>query len=77
MSDERKARIANGLLVLASGFLACFVDIHFAWLAVFMGASLIFSGATGFCGFAAITMGLSGSDLLNRNSELAVDSRYS
>ncbi len=45
MSDERKARIANGLLVLVSGLLACLVDLRFAWLTLFMGASLIFSGA--------------------------------
>lgn len=54
MSDERKARIANGLLVLVSGLLACLVDLRFAWLTLFMGASLIFSGVTDFCGFAVI-----------------------
>lgn len=54
MSDERKARIANGTLVLVSGLLAWWVDIRFAWLAVFMGGSLVFSGVTGFCGFASI-----------------------
>ncbi len=54
MSDDRKARIANGLLVLVSSLLACLVDVRFAWLALFMGASLIFSGVTDFCGFAVI-----------------------
>jgi hypothetical protein len=54
MSVERKARIANGLLVLVSSLLACFVDERFAWVTLFMGASLIFSGASDFCGFAVI-----------------------
>lgn len=54
MSVDRKARIANGLLVLASSLLAMTVDIRFGWLAVFMGVSLIFSGTTDFCGFAII-----------------------
>ena len=54
MSVERKARIANGLLVLVSSLLVFFVDPRFAWLTLGMGASLIFSGMTGFCGFAVI-----------------------
>ena len=54
MSVDRKARIANGLLVLVSSLLACFVDVRFAWITLFMGASLIFSGTTDFCGFAVI-----------------------
>jgi hypothetical protein len=54
MSVERKARIANGLLVLVSSLLACFVDQRFAWVTLFMGASLIFSGAADYCGFAVI-----------------------
>ncbi|MGI9474564.1 MAG: YgaP-like transmembrane domain [Rubripirellula sp.] len=54
MSVDRKARIANGFLVLASSLLALTVDLRFGWLAVFMGISLIFSGATDFCGFAVI-----------------------
>jgi hypothetical protein len=54
MSIERKARIANGLLVLVSSLLACFVDQRFGWITLFMGASLIFSGAVDYCGFAVI-----------------------
>jgi hypothetical protein len=54
MTEERKARIANGLIVLVSGLLACFVDPRFGWISLFMGASLIFSGSTGFCGFAVL-----------------------
>ena len=54
MSVERKARIANGLLVLVSSLLICFVDERFARVTLLMGASLIFSGMTDFCGFAVI-----------------------
>ena len=54
MNYERQARIANGLLVLVSGLLALFVDVRFAWITLWMGVSLIFSGASGFCGFAVI-----------------------
>jgi hypothetical protein len=54
MSTERKARISNGLIVLVVGVLAIFWDQRFAWVAAFMGASLIFSGVTNFCGFAVI-----------------------
>lgn len=58
MSIERKAKIANGLLVLISSGLACWFDERFAWITLFMGASLIFSGVTDFCGFAVILRGL-------------------
>jgi hypothetical protein len=61
MSIERKARIANGLLVLLSSVLACTVDQRFAWFTLFMGASLIFSGTTGYCGWAKIFERSSGS----------------
>lgn len=54
MDMERKARIANGLLVLASSCLAFSLDDRFIWITLFMGFSLIFSGTTGFCGFAVI-----------------------
>ena len=54
MSLERKARIANGLLVLISSLLTLAVDARFGWIVLFMGISLIFSGVTGFCGFAVI-----------------------
>jgi hypothetical protein len=54
MSSERKARIANGLIVLASSLLTLWVDSRLGWIVLFMGVSLIFSGLTGFCGFSAI-----------------------
>ena len=54
MSDERKARIANGGIVLVSALLAMTLDMRFALLTLFMGFSVIFSGVSGFCGFAVI-----------------------
>lgn len=54
MNVERKARIANGALVLASSVLAMTVDQRFVWITLLMGVSLIFSGAVDFCGFAVI-----------------------
>jgi len=54
MNMGRKTRIANGLLVLASSLFAIFVDDRLLWITLLMGFSLIFSGVTGFCGFAVI-----------------------
>ena len=54
MSTERKARISNGLIVLAAALLTIFWDQRVGWVVAFMGASLIFSGLTNFCGFAVI-----------------------
>ena len=66
MSNHRKALIANGLLVLAAS-LTAMLDPSGAilekqgtlsdwgrWITYGMGASLIYSGATDFCGFALI-----------------------
>jgi hypothetical protein len=54
LSSERKARISNGLIILVAGVLSILLDARFIWILVFMGASLIFSGVTKFCGFAVI-----------------------
>ena len=54
MSTERKARLSNGLIVFVAALLAIFWDQRAVWVVVFMGASLIFSGVTNFCGFAVI-----------------------
>jgi hypothetical protein len=54
MSIERKARVLNGSIVVVACLLTLLFDDRFAWLALFMGASLIFSGVTDFCGFAVI-----------------------
>ncbi len=53
MSNQRIARILNGLLVLVFALLA-FFDLRFQWLVLFMGCSLIFSGVADYCGFAVI-----------------------
>lgn len=60
MTVDRKALIANGMLVLGSSTLAITVDERFGWIVAFMGASLIFSGASNFCGFAIIFKKLGG-----------------
>jgi hypothetical protein len=55
-THERLARIANGLLVLASSLLMLMPSLSAAgfWLTVCMGLSLVFSGITGFCGWVRI-----------------------
>lgn len=51
---EGQVRIAIGLIVLASSALAAVVHPYWIGLAAFMGAGLIFSGVSGFCGLARI-----------------------
>lgn len=51
---EKDARVLNGAIVLVSALLTYFVDSRFLWLSAFMGAGLIFSGLSGFCGWARI-----------------------
>ena len=55
-THERLARIANGLLVLASSLLMLMPSFSAAgfWLTVGMGLSLVLSGITGFCGWVRI-----------------------
>lgn len=53
---ERRARFANGLLVLVSSLLMlvpALANIGF-WTTCFMGLSLVFSGITGFCGWVRL-----------------------
>jgi rhodanese-related sulfurtransferase len=54
ISLERQVRIAIGLVVLASSILAAVVHPYWIGLAAFMGAGLVFSGITDFCGLALI-----------------------
>ncbi len=54
MSVVQKANFANGLLVFSSACLAVTVDPRFILVTLLMGASLLFSGAADFCGFAVI-----------------------
>jgi rhodanese-related sulfurtransferase len=51
---DGQVRIAIGLIVLVSSALAAFVHPYWIALAAFMGAGLIFSGVSGFCGLASI-----------------------
>ncbi len=54
MSLERQVRIAIGLLVLIGSALTQFAHPYWLGLPAFMGAGLIFSGITDFCGLALI-----------------------
>jgi rhodanese-related sulfurtransferase len=54
ISLERQTRIVIGIIVLASALLAALVHPYWIGLAAFMGAGLIFSGVTDFCGLALI-----------------------
>ncbi len=46
---ERIVRAVAGSMVLASALLAWFVNIHWIWLGVFVGANLLQSSFTKFC----------------------------
>jgi len=54
ISLERQVRIAAGALVLAGIVLGGFVHPGFVWLSAFIGAGLIFSGITDFCGMGLL-----------------------
>ena len=51
---ERQVRIASGAIVLAGVLLAQFVNPAFIWLSGFVGAGLIFAGATDWCGMGML-----------------------
>lgn len=54
MSLERQVRIAAGLLVFTGTVLGFFVHPYWIALPAFMGAGLVFSGITDFCGMAIL-----------------------
>lgn len=54
ISLERQVRIAIGFIVLSSAVLGALHHPYWIGLAAFMGAGLIFSGITDFCGLALI-----------------------
>jgi hypothetical protein len=54
MTNNRKALIANGLLILTGACLAILDLGPGLFITLGMGASLIYSGAANFCGFAII-----------------------
>ena len=49
MKMENAIRALAGTLILTSLALANWVNAHWAWLAVFVGANLLQSAFTGFC----------------------------
>ena len=51
---QRQVQIAAGSLVLLSLILAVTVSVWFAVLAGFVGAGLVFAGASGWCGMARL-----------------------
>lgn len=51
---ERQVRIAAGALVVLGVALSLTVHPGFVWLAGFVGAGLVFAGATGFCGMGLL-----------------------
>lgn len=51
---ERQVRIGAGTLVLIGVVLSRVADPAFVWLAAFVGAGLVFAGATGFCGMGLL-----------------------
>jgi rhodanese-related sulfurtransferase len=51
---ERQVRFVAGLLVLTGVLLSVFVHPYFVWLAGFVGAGLIFAGATDWCGMGLL-----------------------
>ncbi|MAI71024.1 MAG: rhodanese [Rhodopirellula sp.] len=54
MLATKLALVCNGTILFASALLALICHPAFVWLVVFMAASLMFSGWTGYCGFAVI-----------------------
>jgi rhodanese-related sulfurtransferase len=54
ISLERQVRIAAGFLVLSGVLLSQFVNPAFIWLSGFVGAGLIFAGATDWCGMGML-----------------------
>lgn len=51
---ERQVLIAAGGMILVSLGLAAAVTSSFLWWTTFVGAGLVFAGATGFCGMAKL-----------------------
>jgi rhodanese-related sulfurtransferase len=54
ISLERQVRIAAGALVFIGVLLARFVNPNFIWLSGFVGAGLVFTGITDFCGMGLL-----------------------
>lgn len=50
----RQVHLVAGGVVLSAALLSLYADRRAAWLAVLVGAGLLVSGATGFCGLAKV-----------------------
>lgn len=51
---DQQVRVTLGVIILASFLFAHLVHPYFIWIAAFIGAGLVFSGLTGFCGMALL-----------------------
>ena len=51
---EGQVRIASGLLVLTGGLLGLLLHHGFVWIAVLVGAGLVYAGLTDTCGMASL-----------------------
>lgn len=56
ISMERQVRIAAGALCFIFALLACFVSPLFIFFVFFIGAGLVFSGVTNWCGMALLLL---------------------
>jgi len=51
---DQQVRVTLGVIILSSFALAHLAHPYFIWVAAFIGAGLVFSGLTGFCGMALL-----------------------
>lgn len=54
MTVERALRLIAGAFVIVSVLLAVYVNVHFVWFTLFVGANLFQSGFTNWCPMMAI-----------------------
>lgn len=54
LSLERQVRIFMGIIVVSGAILAANVSVHFIWVCGIIGAGLVLSGITNWCGMAMI-----------------------
>lgn len=71
---ERQVRLAAGILALAGTILAITVNPSWIYLAMFVGAGLIFAGLTNFCPMASILASLPWNKPRNSRPEAEVRS---
>ena len=54
MPIDQQFRLSIGIIILISSILAYFINFNFVFVNMFIGAGLVFSGITGFCGLQKI-----------------------